>query len=78
MDIDTRIREILLRNFPVNDNSSSSENSSGVETDTQAFFRQPLYNSGINIVGDKNVVIGSNLFYMLMFLLSYAIFLTLR
>lgn len=53
MDIDTQIREILSRNFPVNDNNAKT--SLGCKNN-----KTPV-NSLIYIVGNDNIIISSGL-----------------
>lgn len=76
MDIDMRIQEILSRSFPVNDNGKklTSQNTDTYDSD---FFRQPsVYNRGINIVGNRNVVVNTNYSLLFFFLFGYVFWLT--
>lgn len=76
MDIDMRIQEILSHSFPVNDNGkkTTAQNISPCDSD---FFSQPsVYNRGINIVGNRNVVVNTNYSLIFFFIFSYVFWLT--
>lgn len=53
MNIDAQIREILSRNYPVNDNDKSSVS----KCETQAVPQ----NDGIYVIGNNNIIISSGL-----------------
>ena len=58
MSIDEQIRDILMRSTPVNDNVHKS-----LQTNPAA---QAACNFGINIVGNKNVVINTGLLHLIL------------
>jgi hypothetical protein len=54
MNIDAEIQEILLRSSPVNDNDTQNQSKCNPNI--------AQTNSGINIVGNNNIIVASSLF----------------
>lgn len=54
MDNDSEIRELISRALPANDNTNQASSAKAVPF-------EKLTNSGINIVGNHNIVIEANL-----------------
>lgn len=68
MDIDARIQEILLRSSPVNDNNTQNYDTCNPNLKTT--------NSGINIVGNNNIIISSSVLTSIIISLVFFTFLS--
>lgn len=61
MNIDQQIREILSRNYPVNDNAKDFHNNN--------LTKPQSLTGSVSIVGDHNIIVSSNLLMWEIFLL---------
>lgn len=73
MDIDKSIQEILQRSLPVNDNRVVDENVSSANRTTAK--KSGIQLESINIVGNQNIIISTNLISILIFVLSFCVYL---
>ena len=73
MDIDKSIQEILQRSLPVNDNRVVDEDVSSANRTTAK--KSDIQLESINIVGNQNIIISTNLISILIFVLSFCVYL---
>ncbi len=70
MNIDAQIQEILLRSSPANDNNNPNRDG--------CILKEKQSNSGISVIGNNNVIIGSGVFSVVMLLIITLIVFYLR
>ncbi len=69
MDIDAEIRDILMRSTPVNDNSAPT---------LPIVPQSAVHNWGVNIVGNRNVVVNSGILQILAIFSLFAYYISLH
>lgn len=69
MNIDKSIQEILQRTLPVNDNCATDKNL--LSADGTPTKKNGIQLESINIVGNQNIIISTNLISILIFVLSF-------